>query len=489
MAVFAGGCTLEAAEAVCNYDNKGIDVLEGISSLLDKSLLRQADTGGEPRFFMLETLREYGLEQMEQVGEIEEVRRAHVEFYLPSSADWLIWADNGTPVPEVQPFGETSASEMGNLRAASNWLIEHNTEEALLICTALSFFWHNHRYHSDARYLIEKTLALPGASSKPGYPQALFVAGTLAQVHGDMAVAAARFESTVALLRERRLGTPGTPAAPIAPGDRRAWFLGWALGNVAMSVAGKEGPAASLDIFAEGVEELRASGNEVALGLSEVGLGAAYTFRAELDKAHSTLEEAVAIGRRHTHLYLTTAATQLFGDVKRVQGDFKGAAALYQESLSLARDLGIEAEIRSMLHNLAYTELGQGNTDRARELFMKSVTEQRDTEHKGAIAETLAGFGALAASGGQAERAMRLYGAAMAVWESNSLVVWPAEKAEYDRYLPRARAQVDEATWKKAWDEGYAMGMHSLEQSLDYALQGAQQAQKQPGEIGDTPRK
>ena len=79
MAVFVRGCTLEAAEAVCNYDNGGIDVLEGISSQLDKSLLRQVDTEGEARLYMLETLREYGLEQMEQNGEIEEVRRAHVK--------------------------------------------------------------------------------------------------------------------------------------------------------------------------------------------------------------------------------------------------------------------------------------------------------------------------------------------------------------------------------------------------------------------------
>jgi tetratricopeptide (TPR) repeat protein len=353
------------------------------------------------------------------------------------------------------------------LRAASNWLIEHNTEEALLICTALSFFWHNHRYHSDARYLIEKTLALPGASSKPGYPQALFVAGTMAQVHGDMAVAAARFESTVALLRERRLGTPGKAAAPTVPGDRRAWFLGWVLGNVAMSVAGQEGPAASLDVFAEGVEELRASGDEVALGLSEVGLGAAYTFRAELDKANTTLEEAVAIGRRHTNLFLATAATQLLGDVKRIQGDFKSAAALYRESRSQAHEMGIEAEIRSVLHNLAYAELGQGNTDRARELFMESVTAQHDSEHKGAIAETLAGFGALAAAGGQAERAMRLYGAARDLWESNHLVVWPAEQAEYERYTSRARAQLDDVAMKRAWEEGRAMG---TDQAMEYAV-------------------
>lgn len=472
IAVFVGGCTLEAAEAVCNYDNGGIDVLEGISSLLDKSLLRQVDTEGEPRFFMLETLREYGLEQMEQSGEIEEVSRAHVEFYLPSSVDWLSLAGGDVSVQAWQPYMERLVPEMDNSRAASNWLLEHNTDDAMALCSFLSYFWHDRGYHSEAQHLVDRALALPGASTKPGYPEALILSGSIAQTQGNMAQAAARFESALALMKQKRLEAPETFAAYVYPGITYGSYLGWALGHLAGAIASQEGPAGALDVVIEGVEELRASGNDIALGMSEVGLGTAYAFRGELDKARSTLEEALAIGRKHGERFLIAASAQMLGDVDRIQGDFKMAGPLYQENIDLSRALGLGAEMSAAFHNVAYVELGQGNAERARELFMQSVAAQRDAEHMGGIAETLAGFGALAAYQGQAERAMRLYGAAMAIWDSNHLVIWPAEQAEYERYTSRARAQLDEATAKRAWEEGYATSIQSLEQALEFAMQG-----------------
>jgi tetratricopeptide (TPR) repeat protein len=423
---------------------------------------------------MLETLLEYALEQMDQNGEIEEVRRAHVEYYLPISIDWLSFMEGNLSVPGWQPFLDKLVSEMDNLRAASTWLLEHNTEEALVLCTFLSYFWHNHRYHSEARNLLEKALALPGASSKRGYPEALVLSGLLAQVQGDTAAAAARYESAIALLKMKVLEAPSSTATYAVPGVTYSSYLGWALGYLASAAASQEGSAATLDVVVEGVEELRASGNEIALGMAEVGLGTAYAYRAELDKARSTLEEALAIGRRHAARFLITFSTQILGDVARIQGDFKSAAALYQESLLQSREIGIDAEMSATLHNMAYAELGQGNSERARELFMESAAAQRDSEHKGAIAETLAGFGALAAYEGHAERAMRLYGAARAVWESNHLGIWPAEQAEYERYMSRARAEVDETSGKRAWEEGYATSIQTLEQALDHALEDGQ---------------
>lgn len=486
MAVFAGGCTLEAAEAVCNYDKKGIDVLESISSLLDKSLLRQADTGGEPRFFMLETLREYGLEQMEQNGEIEEVRKAHVEFYLPRSVDWLELAGGDFSVPDWRPYMDRLVPEMDNSRAASSWLLEHSTEGAVILCGFLAYFWHDRGYHSEARNLVEKALALPGASSKPGYAEGLLLAGSLAQTSGDMSAAAARFQSVIALLKEKRLAGQGAFAAYARPGMTYDSYLGWALGQLASAVASQDGPAAAFDVVVESVEELRASGKETALAMAEIGLGTAYAFRGELDKARSTLEEALAIGRKRDDRWIILVAGQMLGDVARIQGDFKAAAALYQQGISLSDNLGIKSEISARLHNLAYAELGQGNVERARELFMESVAAQHDAEHKGSIAEALAGFAALAAFEGRAERAMRLYGAVRAIWDSNHLAAWPAEQAEFERYTLRARAQVDEATGKRAWDEGYATSIQSLKQALDYALESTQQMQQPPGETGDT---
>ena len=151
-----------------------------------------------------------------------------------------------------------------------------------------------------------------------------------------MAAAAARFESGIALLKIKRLEAPASTAAYAVPENRYNTYFGWALGYLASAAASQRGLAATLDVVVEGVEELRASGDEVALGMAEVGLGNAYAFRAELDKARSTLDEPLAIGRRHANRFLITFATQILGDVARIQGDFTSSSPLPGEPFVLA---------------------------------------------------------------------------------------------------------------------------------------------------------
>ena len=162
------------------------------------------------------------------------------------------------------------------------------------------------------------------------------------------------------------------------------------------------------------------------------------------------------------------ALTTVLADVLRIEGDAAGAARLYEESLAVARGLGARGVLPGRLHSLGHAVLAQGQAGRARGLFVESLALARELEDRGGVAEGLAGFAAVAAAEGRGERAARLLAAATAHWEAHGLVMWPAERAEYERTTARARAQLDEATWQRAWDEGRAM---TMERAIAYALE------------------
>jgi predicted ATPase len=172
LGVFVGGCTLEAAEAVCNAAGEGpLDVLEGIEALLDKSLLHRAEgPGDEPRVGMLETIREYAWERLAQRGEAETVQCAHAAYYLAL-------AEEAAP----QPFGATEMAwldrlerEHDNLRAALAWYAQRCAETGLRLAGHLAHFWALRGYVTEGRQRLEGLLAAAprgaagGSAGAPG---------------------------------------------------------------------------------------------------------------------------------------------------------------------------------------------------------------------------------------------------------------------------------------------------------------------------------
>src|SRR5207253_7525790 len=138
-------------------------------------------------------------------------RKAHVEFYLPGSGNWEILAG---AMSRVETWNRFWVPETDNLRAATSWLIEHNRDDAVLICTALAYFWHGRGYHSEARNLIETVLTLPGAAEKNGYPKALIFSGLMAQVQGNMAEAGERFRLGVEAITKNSASMVAVPETP-----------------------------------------------------------------------------------------------------------------------------------------------------------------------------------------------------------------------------------------------------------------------------------
>jgi len=454
LAVFVGGFTLDAAGKVpATPDESGRGVFNGIAALVDKSLLREEEVQGEPRFSMLETIREFGLERLEASGERQALERQYVDYFLQlvPSKGWE-WAYNEL---EQTVWLKRLYAEQNNLRAVLAWSLQNDTEAAFRLCSSLFWPWILRNNLDEVRMWVEQALALPGAESKPGYAAAMLASGTLAVFRSDYTTARPRLQRAISLLNHSQDGI----------------MVGQAIGLLAMSISMQEGQGDALDgvvdLARERVASVRATGNDGNLVPELLGLGIAYFHQASYEEARRTLEEAAALYAAGSQSLVAVRAFSMLGDIARIEGDYAGAEPLYEKSLALALEVDARNETPSLFHSLAYVALARGDIQRTRELFNESLALHLEHGDKGGIAESLAGFAAIARAEGQPERSARLYGAVRAFQDANKIVMWPAERAEFERNTNALRAQLDDAVWEKAWAEGSAMGMG---QAINYAL-------------------
>jgi predicted ATPase len=203
LSVFVGGCTFEAAEAVCNTRHDlGLDLFEGFSSLVDKSLVQRMDRGpDEPRFSMLETIREFALERLVESGEQSAVRRAHAAFCL-------VLAEEGNPElsAEERALWLTQCdAEIDNLRAALDWLFHtRDVDWSLRLCVALFRFWDMREHLSEGRARLETLLRLAGVQRTKERARVSQFIGALAASQGD--VQGAEHALTQALILYEEVG-------------------------------------------------------------------------------------------------------------------------------------------------------------------------------------------------------------------------------------------------------------------------------------------
>jgi predicted ATPase/DNA-binding XRE family transcriptional regulator len=464
LGVFVGGCTLDAARVVCAATGgREMEVLDGIAALIDKHLLqRDARDDGRSRFGMLETIREYALERLEERGEAEAMRERHLAYYLALAeaaephlrgAQQIVWA-------------ERLEEEHDNLRAALTWAHEHGAAEGsstagaeaeLRLAGALFWFWDLRDYPSEGRRWLEGALTTTnGSASTAARATALFAAGNLATSQSDFVAARARLKESVAIWRE--LGDTRGFALVLT----HVTGLGW--------VTLKEGRIAEARaLFAEGVALWRGLSDRWGLAWALFSLSAAVR-RDDPAAARPIAEESIVLFREvGDRIGLVSPLWQL-GLIARHQGDHRRAGALVEESLALSRELGSKAMICLALLHLGEVVLEQGEEQRALALFQESLALARPIEYKDIVAECLVGIGGVAGAVRQPERAARLLSAAETLLDTVGLLVGvgPEVRADYDRYVVAARAQLDEASFMVAWAEGQAM---SLEQVIAYALE------------------
>jgi non-specific serine/threonine protein kinase len=423
MAVFAGGWTLEAVEAVGVRDGiERADVLELLSGLVDKSLVVAAGASGEEegasRYRTLEPVRQYARERLDESGEAEQVRERHAAWYL-ALAEEAEPESKGTP---QEAWLERLGREHGNFRAALSWALDREDAQSeeraglglrLAVALARGRFWNAYGL-SEGRRWLERGLARSSPSPTSVRAKALSEVGWIATYQGDYQQAVALLEESMALFKE--LGDkPGVATSLVH------------LGNMALH-GGDHERLRTLSQEAEALRRELADRQALAFLLWFSGIAAAVD-----------------------------------------EGDHARAVTLLEESLALNRELGDLRGTAMSLTWLGITALVQGEPERAAALYEEDMRVLQGLRDKTGIAYGLLGMAGVAALRGQPARAARLWGAAEALREAigQPLSHFDRSHPGYEGLLAARSRLNDEAAWEVARAEGRAM---TIEQAIDYAL-------------------
>jgi predicted ATPase/DNA-binding CsgD family transcriptional regulator len=481
VSVFIGGFTLDAAQAVCNSGHDGeLFVLDNLASLMDKSLLSQIEQEAqEPRFVMLETIREYGLERL--IANEEEViatQHAHATYYLALAEK----ADSHLPTIKQRMWLQRLEQECDNLRAAFYWLLEQNeVEKALRLATALWRFWWMCGRVIEGKNLLELSLA---ASQKMQETltsvraRALSVIGTLAGLQGDFDQAETFCHQSLALSRQL--------------GDRKSIITAlWMLGYVARE---KGNYTVAEGLAGESLTLSRDDDDAVGTIYSLETLAAVALDRGEYEQACKLIEEILVISRQLDDTWKTASLLWLLATVTLFQGDFTRAQTLLEESLTRSKEINDKRNTAYSLVMLGYVAYFQDQRDRMRILIEEGLALHREVGDRRGIAEALYGLGwsvldrgdPLAAQGlfeqslailrelkrtwfmalcidglacavaaqGQSLWAARLWGAASSLRAAIGATLPPVISALYQPFITAAS---DEAAFATAWTEGGTM--------------------------------
>jgi len=485
LAVFVGGCTIEAAEAVCKANGDlPMEIVDGIAALVDKSLLRQTeDPDGEPRFRMLETIREYALERLEASGEAEALRRRHVEHYLALAE---------TAEPELHRAEQLAwlqrlEQEHDNLRAALAWsqTSAASVETGLRLAGSLGPFWQMRGHQSEGRAWLLSILAPPMDRPTAVRAKALNWAGSLVDSSIQQE---ALFEESLAV--GRALGDIASVADALRGLGIRTGAQ--ALLEESLALCQKIGDTwrSAMALYSLGLLALKQGDFGRAIALNEESLalfgqlgdrwGSVYTtYRLLCARMNSTqsyselmpqVTELLAQWRQLGDQSAYANVLNGLGEMARAHGEYGRAAIYYAESLALWQDVGVRSEVAIVRCNQGLLAHNQGDEGLAAALLAESLVLVRKNADQGGIPWCLEGLGWVAMAQGQAERAARLLGAARAWFHLTDVLSNPGDWAESDRNVAAARAKLGEEAFAAAWEAGRAM---TLEQAIAEALDGA----------------
>ena len=426
IAAFVGGCTLAAADAVAgtpgHAGGPGIDVLAGLASLIDKSLLRR-DEGreeDEPRFDMLETIREYALERLAEAGYSGDVFARHAAWYLALAEETephLIGSRQAEWLDRLQ-------QEHDNLRAALRWLVEHGpVDHGLRLAAALRRFWRARGYLSEGREQLAALLSLPLADDhNASRAKALHAAGWLAREQGDYAEARALFEESLAIYR--------TLADPRG--------VGWALVDLAFLNRYEADYARARTLLEESLTLLQQVGETEGMAAALGNLGLIARDEGDTDTAEAQLQASLALWQELGDRVGIGWTLTALGMVARLDGRQEAARSRLEDALAVWREVGDRQNTANVLGTLAALARDAGEFDSASALLGESLVSLRTVGDRRAIAFILEGFASLAAERGEAIRAVTIACAAKAVRERIGAPAPPNWRAELDDALKRA---------------------------------------------------
>ncbi len=483
LSVFAGGFTIEAAEAICTDEHLARhQVFDVITELVDKSML-VADTAGrvETLYRLLETMREYAREKLMASSEMDETHKRHLDYFVQFAEE----AEPNLRGAEQVVWLNRVEIEHDNLRAALQWSLESGKgESALRLAGAAFWFWNIRGYWSEGQMWLEDALGLgerersrrveaaggdytPSRAELAQRAKALYGTGLLRYVGvTDLGVARTRMEESLRLWR--------------ALEDK--WWIAVVLKDLGMmSVMEGDIPTARAQ-FEEGVALAREVEDKWAIAVCLTRLGVAL-IRVDFPAARPILEEAIAVSRAVGDKSVLWYALVNLAVVFTFQHDYNAAVTIAEEALPAALEIGNRRDILLAPYIIGMVALLQGDEVKAAAYSAEALALAREAGYPLGIALAILVYGGVAASAGRPAPAVRLLAAAESLIRGfgiNMFVWGDVEIVVYDDYMQIARAQLDEATFNAALAGGGAL---TLEQALEEASSVAAQVQKKPGSM------
>jgi predicted ATPase/transcriptional regulator with XRE-family HTH domain len=401
LAVFAGGCRIEQAEAVCALEG-GLDTLEGASALIDQSLLCPvALDAGELRLTMLDTIREYARDRLHGTGRLTELGRQHAEAFLLLARE---------VAPELEGHAAASAllrfeEEHDNLRAALQWALESGSMNlGLDLAATLARFWELGGHLSEGRQWLGQMLAAVGeersGTTRALLARALSGAGALAFAQNDATAAVGYFEQSLPLYRQMG-DVQGLARALFRLGELATW---------------QSNPLAAIAWREEAVELARSSEDDAWLARSLLELAEVVMWQGDLDRLGHLVEESLALYRRLGDPAGMAGALQLLSHIAQNQGRSERASALFEECLELVRRAGPDTDIRPRLESLAQMARSRGQCVRSMELYEESVARSLTLGDARAAAHTRCELARSAQEHGEYARAEALHRESLALF-------------------------------------------------------------------------
>jgi len=487
--VFAGGCALQAVEAIAQAAGHAASTaLDEVSVLLENNLLRQVEqVGGESRLLLLETIREYGLECLADTGEVEAAHAAHAAYYLGMSEEaepQLKGAEQGRWLSQLE-------REHENLRAALTFLIERArvqagtplgqvaAEHALRLCAALHWFWYSCGYRREGQaFLAQALLRRQGVApllraralyvaaelawglddteqtetlcleclslyqelgDPSGIASSLSLLGRMARVRGDYALACSRLQEAEGLFEQR--------------GD--LWQQGRCHVELAR-IATEQGQYEwARTLLEDNLKACQGSGDQLSIGwVCYLLARLLFVSQQDLARGQSLAEESLACFQELGYAQFRAYPLGLLGQMRLAQGEVALAREWFEQSLALVEEVGDRAGALETLLGLARVALDEGDREAARRRYQHCLTILHEMRSQEFLAACLEGLAALEAAQGAPRMAARLWGAAEALREAMGTPIYPVYRASYEQAIAQARATLGEQVFRTAWAEG-----------------------------------
>ncbi|GIK55975.1 MAG: tetratricopeptide repeat protein [Chloroflexi bacterium] len=529
LALFVGGCTLEAVEAVANAEGN-LDVLNGLTSLLDHHLLQQQEVASEPRFTMLETIREYALEKLAESGEAKAMQQQHTTYFVALAetakpelrrANQLLWLDR-------------LECENDNLWAALAWSSENAPEEALRLAGALAWFWYMTGYWQGVTDWQVKILALPqnqtpslarlkaltlmvrnswgggDRSMAIAYqPECLSLArmladkellvfalcngGSIEAALGNQAEAKSLLEEALILSQQTKgiwlygyaahyqglyfaayLQDYGAArahhetAVEIFEEVRDQFFLADSLYLLSMDISSQGDYSRALSLGDTALQYAQKLGNKLKIASLTNNLGDIAYNQGDLYQAKRRVEEGLRLFSQINSRWGIAQSLMLLGEVALIRGEYEQAKKFFEDSLALWRERKVKYASSRLLALLGQACLQLGKIEQAIACYQGSLRLAQEVNIKKLLNIGVEGTASVWAAKGKAVQATALLGATAVSRTTFQEIRAPAFQLGYEKVLTMVRTQLGDETFNKAWAAGQAM---PLDEAVTFALQ------------------